>query len=120
MILVVDDDAAVRNSLKFSLEVEGFSVRAYSRASDLLAEVDMPDRGCLVLDYRLPGASGLDLLDELRSRKVRLPAVLITSHPSMKLRERAAAAGVPVVEKPLLTESLFESICTALEAKPQP
>jgi two-component system response regulator FixJ len=116
-ILIVDDDPAVRNALKFSLEVEGFPVRAYADARALLTDADMPGDGCLVVDYRLPGMSGLELLDELRHRKIDLPAILITTHPSSVVRQRAAAAGVPVIEKPLLTEALFQGIRDALARK---
>ena len=115
MILIVDDDPAVRNSLKFSLEVEGFSVRTYSNGAELLREARIPRHGCLVIDYKLPEMSGLDLLTQLRHRQIALPAILITTHPSAVLQARAAAAGVPLVEKPLLTDALLEGIHTALE-----
>jgi two-component system response regulator FixJ len=115
-ILVIDDDPAVRNSLKFSLEIDGFPVRAYSNAAELLNDRELPGSGCLVIDYKLPGANGLDLLDELRRRHVDLPAILITTKPSASVRRQAAVAGVPIIEKPLLTETLFQSIRTALAA----
>jgi two-component system, LuxR family, response regulator FixJ len=113
-ILIVDDDPAVRSSLAFSLKIEGFSVRAYPGGPELLNEKDMPAEGCLVIDYKLQGMTGLDLLAELRHRRVTLPAILITTHPNGMVRQRAAAAGVPVIEKPLLTEALFDGIRNAL------
>lgn len=114
MILIVDDDPAVRHSLQFSLEVEGFAVRAYSDAAALLDDFDLPQRGCLVIDYKLPDLCGLDLLSKLRGRDVSLPAILITTNPSMSVRNRARSAGVPLVEKPLLNEDLFQCIRNAL------
>jgi len=114
VILVIDDDTAVRNSLKFALEIEGFSVRVYPTGAELLDEKDMPESGCLVADYHLPGMNGLDLLVRLRERDIRWPAILITTHPSAAVRDRAALAGVRVIEKPLLNDALFQGIRAAL------
>jgi two-component system, LuxR family, response regulator FixJ len=114
MVLVIDDDPAVRNSLKFALEVEGFSVQVYPTGTALLDEDDMPKSGCLVADYNLPGMNGLDLLQLLRERDVRLPAILITSHPTDAVRSRATSAGVRLIEKPLLNDTLFQCIRSAL------
>jgi two-component system response regulator FixJ len=113
-ILIIDDDPAVRNSLKFALEVEGFAVRAYPTGGELLSEADLPDNGCLVVDYKLPEMNGLDLLSELRRRNIGLPAILVTTHPNSAVRNRAALAGVPLIEKPLLNDTLFQGIRTAL------
>jgi FixJ family two-component response regulator len=109
-VFVVDDDPAVLSSLKFSLELEGFLVRAYARPAELLDAGDLLDAGCLVLDYNLPEMTGLDLLQQLRDRHVAAPAVLITSHPTRVLRDRAAAAGVPIVEKPLFGSALTDRV----------
>ncbi len=113
-ILVVDDDPAIRSSLVFSLQVEGFAVRAYPNGAALLREVPLAKAGCLVVDYNLPGMNGLDLVCELRNREIVVPAILITTHPSSVVRERAAAIGAVVVEKPLLDETLFQEIRSAL------
>jgi two-component system, LuxR family, response regulator FixJ len=115
-VLIVDDDPAVRSSLQFRLEIEGFVVRTYSSGSDLLNDQDVPQSGCLVIDYRLPSMNGLDLLSELRRRKVMLPALLVTSHPSMSVRAQTAAAGAILIEKPLLNEALFEGIRAAMRS----
>src|SRR3974377_17667 len=88
-VLVIDDDPAVRSSLKFALEVEGFAVRTYPTGSDLLDEEAAQESGCVVPDYHLPGRKGLDLLARLRDRKVSLPAILITTAPSAAVRRRA-------------------------------
>ena len=110
VIIVVDDDTAVCNSLKFSLEIEGFLVRLYANGSELLGERDIPRCSCLVVDHRLPGMAGLDLIFKLREQSVSAPAILITSHPTAELARRAAGANVPIVEKPLLGNSLMERI----------
>jgi two-component system, LuxR family, response regulator FixJ len=110
VVIVVDDDPAVRNSLKFSLELEGFSVCAYASASELLGEHAIPACSCLVVDQRLPGIAGLDLISMLRAQQIRTPAILITSQPNAQLTRRAAGANVPIVEKPLLGNALMERI----------
>ena len=115
VMLVVDDDSAVRNSLKFILEVEGFQVRVFSSAEELLNEDSLPDPSCLVVDYYMPGMNGLELVAQLRGRDVLIPAILITPAPSENLRNRAAAAGVPIVEKPLLGSRLLDSIRMAFD-----
>lgn len=117
-VLVVDDDPAVRKSLKFSLEVEGFAVRLYANGQELLDAPDLPIRACLVIDQRMPDMPGLDVVQRLRERNVVLPAILITSHPSAAVRGRAEGAGVAVVEKPLLTDALLHQIHDAL-ARPR-
>jgi two-component system, LuxR family, response regulator FixJ len=116
-VLIIDDDPAVRNSLKFALEVEGFAVRAYPAGADLLRETEFPTDGCLVVDLKLPEMNGLDLLVELRKRNIGLPAILITTHPSADVRPRAALAGVTVIEKPLLNDTLFQGIRAALDGQ---
>lgn len=118
VVLVIDDDPAVRNSLKFALEIEGFSVQLYPTAAELLDEDDLPASGCLVIDYNLPVMNGLDLLDLLRKRNIALPAILITTHPTAMIRDRAASAGVNLIEKPLLNDTLFQSIRSALGDPP--
>ena len=114
VVLIIDDDPAVRSSLKFSLEVEGFTVRAYSDAYELLNEADLPAKSCLLIDYYMPAMNGLELLARLRDRGVSIPAMVITSHPNRKLRERIAAAGVPLIEKPFLGNTLTDRIREAL------
>jgi FixJ family two-component response regulator len=115
LVIVVDDDGAVCNSLKFSLEVEGFAVRTYSSVGELLSDPDPETSSCLVVDLNLPGMSGLEAIAVLRARRVLVPAILITTHPSPAVRERAARAAVPIVEKPFLGNALLDQIRIALE-----
>jgi CheY-like chemotaxis protein len=110
LVIVVDDDVAVRNSLKFSLEVEGFAVRAHSGGIELLNDTELPRDGCLVIDQKMPGMNGLDLVAQLRARDVAVPVILITSSPTTALSERAAKAGVAIVEKPFLGTALVDRI----------
>lgn len=113
ILILVDDDAAVLGALQFAFEVEGFEVRAYRDGESLLSEPDFPRSGCMVLDYKLPGLNGLELLTRIRGRGVGLPAVLITT-PTAAVRARAAAEGVALVEKPLLTSTLLDTVSRLL------
>ncbi len=114
VIIVVEDDAAVRSALQFSLEVEGYPVRLFSDAGSLLAEATLPARGCIVSDYHLPDGNGLDLIRTLRGRGVVLPAILMTSHPSAELKVSAENAHVSIVEKPLFGDALTAEIGAAI------
>jgi two-component system, LuxR family, response regulator FixJ len=97
VVAVVDDDPAVCGSLKFSL------------ASELLA-ADEPACDCLVVDQRMPGMSGIDLIMRLRDLEVATPAILLISEPNPAIAARAAKAAVPIVEKPLFGNALLEQI----------
>jgi FixJ family two-component response regulator len=114
-VLVVDDDDAVRQSLKFALEQEGFEVRLYGDGAQLLADVALPPVGCLVIDLTMPGMDGIALMDRLRERHVALPAILITTPGSPCLRERALRAGFRLlIEKPLEDGALLEGITSVI------
>lgn len=113
-VILVDDDPAVAHAVQFSFDLEGLDVRSYRDAESLLASPVMPENGCLVVDQNLPGMSGLALLERLRAIGVRLPAILITTNPRAVLRDRAAAAAIPIVEKPLLTDALLMTVRKAL------
>jgi two-component system response regulator FixJ len=114
-VLVVDDDSAVRHSLQFSLELEGFAVRLYADGRELLDDPHLPACGCLVIDQVMPGMSGLDVVDALRLRGTSNPAVLITSDANRKVRQRATAAGVAVIEKPFFENALVDAIRASLK-----
>lgn len=115
-VAVVDDDPAVCSSLKFSLELEGFMVRVYGSASELLnGGVEGAD--CLVIDQRMPEMTGMELIGQLRRQNVSTPAILIVSQPNAVVSARAAKADVPVVEKPFLGNSLVDKIHQACGRK---
>lgn len=109
-IVVVDGDPALRHALRFALGVEGFAVRAFSCAADLLSSGDLADLACVVTEARLPDMAGLDLVARLRRRRACLPALLITADPSLRLRRAAADAGVRLVEQPLNGDSVVEGV----------
>lgn len=110
-VVIVDDDAAVCRSLKFSLELDGFTVRAYGGAVEFLDAGEVTDCDCLVIDQRMPIMTGMDLIVKLRDQKVLTPAILLISTPANHtLRARAAERGIPIIEKPLLGNVLVDRI----------
>jgi FixJ family two-component response regulator len=116
-VIVVDDDAAVRNSLKFALELEGLSVHLFKDGAELLAHPELPWDGCFVIDYNMPGMTGIELLDRLRLRRIDNPAILIASRISDELYGQAARSGFgKILEKPLHDSELLDSIHAALRA----
>jgi two-component system, LuxR family, response regulator FixJ len=114
VILIVDDDEAVRNSLRNMMESEGFAVCAFSDGHDLLNEASLPAIGCLVVDYHMPTMNGLELVSALRGRGVSIPAILTTGNPTKYVRDRAAAIAVLVVEKPRLGSDLLDCVREAV------
>jgi two-component system, LuxR family, response regulator FixJ len=116
-VLILEDDAAVRDSLRFALEMEGLQVRAYADPVALLNETDMPSQGCLVVDGLPPLLDGIDLARRLRDRDIHLPVILITADASRDARQRAARCGVRLVHgKPVDGDALVASILEALAA----
>ncbi len=113
-IVVVEDDRSLLNALVFALEADGFNVRAYASAKPLLASPVNAD--CMVIDLKLPDLDGLTLIARLRKMGTRAPAILITTNPGRGSRTAAAAAGVDIVEKPLITDELRARIATAIAA----
>jgi len=111
LVLVVDDDQAVRESLKFALELEGLSVDTCEGGLELLNHPKLREANCLVLDYVMPGMNGFAVIRELKRRNVTLPVILITAPLSREIEQRAAEAGIAgVLEKPLLENILIDKI----------
>ena len=119
MLLLVDDDPAVRASLIFSLELEGFAVDAFESGEAVAARTTLARHACLVLDYRLPGIDGLSLLNLLRERGETCPAVIITSNPTRTMRLRTIDAGAVLIEKPLLSDGLTTAIRHLIDSPTQ-
>jgi FixJ family two-component response regulator len=120
MVIVVDDDPAVCNSLTFALEVEGFTARAYAGGAALLGAADLAACECFIIDQKMAGMTGLELAAELRKRAITAPMLLITTHPTAILKERAAKSGIPIIEKPLLGNTLLEKIRDVVGHQPHP
>ena len=115
-VFVVDDDRAMRDSLSWLLDSVGLRVRSYATAAEFLADHDPAQPGCLVLDVRMPGMSGLDLQAELARRGVELPTIVITGHAEVSMAVRAVKAGaLDFIEKPFSDQLLLDRVRQALE-----
>lgn len=113
LVVIVDDDPAVRAALAVTAELDGYNVATCGSAEDLLDMALPQNRTCLVIDERMPGLSGLRALDQLRRRGCLLPVVLITSNPTRGFLAQAEQARVEVLEKPLLGDGLINWIRAA-------
>ncbi|MDR3504936.1 MAG: response regulator [Acidocella sp.] len=115
LVVVVNDDAAMRDALRFVLRLEGLEVQAYANGDAFLASRDLPHAKCLILKDRLPGLDAFELLRQLRARELSPPVILLTSAASPALYGRAQAAGVwRVLEKPILDNRLVEAVTSVL------
>ena len=110
-VFVVDDDAAVRQGLRFMLRTAGYSVEVFPSAHSFLEEYDPRRGGCLLLDVRMPRMTGLELQQQLNLRGWRLPVIFITGHGTVSLAIAAMKAGAfDFIEKPLREDALLEVI----------
>ena len=115
LVHVVDDDDSMRAALLELLQAAGFDANGYASTGAFLLQ-GPPDRhGCILLDVRLPGPSGLDLQDALQRRNVRLPVIFLTGHADVPTSVRAMKAGaVDFLEKPVTREALLDALERAL------
>ena len=119
-VFVVDDEAASRDSLTFALEAAGYHPTAFPAAEPFLAAVDVGSaEGCLLCDLRLPGMSGVDLLEELVRRGSRLCMIVMTAYGDIPAAVRAMRAGASdVLEKPFDPGQIVAAVRRALQAGP--
>lgn len=115
MVFVVDDDEAIRDSLSMLLESVGLPHKLFSTAMDFLDELNSRWTGCLVLDIRMPGMSGLELQTELLRREVILPIIFITGHGDIGMAVKAMRLGaLDFITKPYHEQDLLDRIHEAL------
>ena len=115
LIVVVDDDTALRNSLDDLLESVGYRVQGFASAEAFLQAQHAPETMCLLLDVRLPGMNGLELQRQLGVTHGRIPIIFITAYADDDMRAHALAAGaVAILSKPCREEDLLNAIETAL------
>jgi len=119
-VFVVDDNAGVRQSMKNLCAAEGLAIETYASGDAFLAAYDPHRRGCLLLDVRLRGSSGLDLQDELRRQESTLPIIVMTAYGSVPTSVRAFKGGaVDFLQKPVSPTALLERIRHLIEVDRQ-
>jgi len=115
LVYLVDDEYAVRDSLTLLLESSGQPVKCFESAEDFLANYDASQAGCLLLDVRMPGMSGLELQEEMLRRHITLPIIFISGHAEIPDSAKAFRAGaVDFLEKPFNNETLLQRIEEAI------
>ena len=118
-VYIVDDDEAVRDSLRWLLEGNGFSVRVFSNAEELLDFSKTQSNGmtgCLILDVRMPGITGVELHDVLLSEGIDIPVIFITGHGSVSLAVKSMKKGaIDFLEKPFSDEEICRLVDSSLQ-----
>jgi len=115
-VYVVDDDQAVRDSLRWLIESVGLHVKTFSNGQELLENFNEEEISCLVLDVRMPGISGLDLQQRLKNMNAKIPVIIVTGHADVPMAIQAMKAGAfDFIEKPYSDQLLLERIQCAIE-----
>ena len=115
-VFIVDDDEQVRSALTLLMESVGLKSESFSSAQEYLDQFDATKSGCLILDVRMPGLSGLDLQARLSVEKIHPPIIIITGHGDVPMAVRAVTAGaVDFIEKPFNNQSMLDCVHRAIE-----
>ena len=110
-VFVVDDDESILRALKRLLKSDGYHVLTFGSAEDVLESPSLGDEGCLVLDIRLPGMTGLELQEKLSSSGTSYGAILMTAHDNPQWQERARSAGaIAYLRKPFDQQALLDAV----------
>ena len=116
VVFVIDDDEAVRSSLEWLINSVDIDVRTFASADEFLSAYERGHPGCLIVDVRMPGMSGLELQRQLAERSISLPVIIITGHGDVEMAVRAMKAGAfDFVQKPFNDQVLLDLIQSALE-----
>jgi len=115
-VFVVDDDKAVRESIAYMLDIHQLAHTLFESPARLLETLTPDDRGCLLLDVRMPGMNGLQLFAALKKVDIAMPAIFISGHGDIQMAVRAVQSGaLDFLEKPFNDEQLIDKIRNALE-----
>jgi len=116
IIFVVDDDAAVRHSTEMLIRSMGLRAESFSSAAEFLEDFDPQQPGCVILDIRMPGMSGLELQGHLRERDAAIPVIFVTGHGDVPMAVKAMKAGaVDFIQKPFRDQELIDRVHAALD-----
>jgi FixJ family two-component response regulator len=115
-VYIIDDDIDVRNALQLLMESVGLTVAVFPSAKDYLAQFDFNQSGCLIVDVRMPGMSGLELQAQLAAEKYHPPIIIVTGHGDVPMAVKAVKAGaVDFIEKPFNNQAMLDSVHRAIE-----
>lgn len=115
-VYVVDDDEAVRDAMSMLLNAAGITARSFSGGQEFLGSYSAGDVGCLVLDMRMPGMSGFEVLDRLQEMQAPIPVIFVTGHGDIPMAVEAMRRGaVNFIRKPFGDEELLACIDEALD-----
>ena len=116
VVFVVDDDPSIRRAIKLLLESIGLEVELFGSAQEFLPRGPTKGPGCLILDVRLPGVSGLDFQRQLNEAKINIPIIFISAHGDVPMTVRAMKAGaIEFLTKPFRDQDLLDAVQVALE-----
>jgi len=114
-VFIVDDNPAVRDAVRWLVEQVGLNAKTFASARDFLAAFQLGMRGCLVLDIRMPGMSGIELQEKLSREQVHLPVIIVTGHGDVPVTVRAMKTGAfEFLQKPFNDQVLIDAIQAAL------
>lgn len=116
LIQLIDDDAAVRDSLALLISTVGLRVQSWANPREFMAKFDRNSIGAIVLDVRMPGISGLSVLDKLAAEGVDQPVIMLTGHGTVELCRRAFKSGAAeFLEKPVDDQKLLDALQSAVQ-----
>jgi FixJ family two-component response regulator len=115
-VFVIDDDQAARESVVALVSLRGLNAKAFASAEDFLQQFDPSQAGCIVVDVRMAGMSGIQLLQHLQTRRSTLPVIVITGYADVPMAVKAMQAGaLTFLEKPCQEQELWQAIQQALD-----
>ena len=115
-IFVIDDDASMRRALSYLLQSAGYKVETYSSAEEFLRREHYDGVGCIILDVRMPGLSGMDLQEKLMRSDYRMPIIFLTGHGELSMGVQAMKKGaIDFLTKPCDDEQLLGAVQSAIE-----
>jgi|SRR5271170_6823696 len=115
LVSIVDDDESIREATSRLIKANGFRTESFSSAREFLESASLTEIGCLILDLRMQGMSGLELQHLLVAEKRRIPIVFISAHGNSKVRDEAVGLGaIDFLSKPFSEEALLNAIRHAL------
>tara|TARA_R110002033_G_C3882071_1_gene238063 strand:- start:1309 stop:1935 length:627 start_codon:yes stop_codon:yes gene_type:complete len=116
LIYIVDDDDAVRRSVKFMLKHTGFQTREMASGDEFLKNVQRNERGCVLLDIRMPGMDGLEVQEHMNKNGIDMPIIILTGHGDIEIAVKAMRAGaLNFIEKPYNKDALLRAIDEAFK-----